>query len=108
MSRTKSSNIARLKDLIKQIIAIADDLSAEHDNLIMSSARLKEIEPALLKLRAALKSPAITFDNIPTTDGPSTIETSNNEPHKDKTEKRQRTRKIILIPVHTDEEIPPE
>jgi hypothetical protein len=52
--------------LVNNITGELDNAQAEHDDLMSDSARLKEIEPALAKLQAALK---------PTTIEPTTGET---------------------------------
>jgi len=78
MSRTKSSSIARLKDIITQLSIIANDLSDEHDALVIASDRLKEIEPALNKLTNALKP---TPDFCPT-DGIQEVPIPPSEPKK--------------------------
>jgi hypothetical protein len=57
MSRAKSSNLARLNDLIDSLAKTCHDLHEEFDKLKTDSERLKEIEPALKKLQSALNPP---------------------------------------------------
>jgi hypothetical protein len=71
MSRTKSSSLAKIKDLASSLINVIDSVQAEMDKLTFDSARLKEIEPALAKLQAALK---------PATIKPATSEQATSEP----------------------------
>lgn len=55
----KSSSLARIRDLVNNITGELDNAQAEHDDLMSDSTRLKEIEPALAKLQAALKPATI-------------------------------------------------
>jgi hypothetical protein len=57
MSRTKSSRIAHLRDLLNSATAELDAIQTEQEDLMQDSARLKEIEPALNRLQSALKPP---------------------------------------------------
>jgi hypothetical protein len=59
MSRAKSSSLAKIKDLATSLIVVIDSVQSEMDKLTFDSARLKEIEPALAKLQAALKPATI-------------------------------------------------
>jgi hypothetical protein len=55
----KSSSLARIRDLVNNISGELDNAQAEHEDLMSYSARLKEIEPALAKLQAALNPATI-------------------------------------------------
>lgn len=65
MTRTKSSSIARVVDLLKATVAEMDNVLIEHQILIADSDRLKEIEPALKKLQAALTPPPLGEPLLP-------------------------------------------
>lgn len=54
MSRQKLSSIARANDLIKSLAAELDNISKDYNTLTVANERLKDIEPALRRLQAAL------------------------------------------------------
>ena len=57
MPRTKSSSLAKIKDLASSLITEVVFAQAEYDILQKDSARLKEIEPALKKIRETIAAP---------------------------------------------------
>lgn len=65
MSRQKSSNITHVKDALANLNIAIIDLEKEFLKLMSNSERLKEIEPALRKLQAAL-SPVALATTTPT------------------------------------------
>jgi hypothetical protein len=63
MSRTKSSTLAHAQSLVEGLIGDIIELKKEFDILTVTSERLKEIEPALHKLQAALNpAPVAPFN----------------------------------------------
>jgi hypothetical protein len=58
----KSSSLARIKDLADEISRMIASTQSEYDQLVRDVARLKEIEPALAKLQAALRPE--TFETV--------------------------------------------
>ena len=57
MPRTKLSNLAHIRDLANEIIKAVEGTQELYDKLARDSERLKEIEPALKKIREIAPAP---------------------------------------------------
>jgi hypothetical protein len=70
MSRTKLSSLAHIKDLANEITKAVEGTQELYDKLTRDSERLKEIEPALKKIRefsVAPTIPEVVYPTVPPT-----------------------------------------